>query len=117
LSVVSADFKTKGGVFLPPKPTGRAWIKLRGEPALVMWETPYEAIKRWIEFQASDKPYVIFHDYAYGEMCLFTREAINQLAFIEITHPTAEQGRTSPTSIWAGLCPCAEFGGECPPLK
>lgn len=98
---------------VPPEPQ-RAWVKLAGEPALILYESPAEFIKLWLEFKAGAAPALIVHDHAFGKPVAFLREAV--IAFIGVTYPTAAQHKTEPGSIWLGKCPCAEFGGRCPPL-
>lgn len=109
--------QTRSGIFLPPKPNPRAWIKIAQEPAQLLVETPVEFARRWSAFMKSDEELIVFHDFAYGTPIFFFRNAIGMLAFVGITFPTTEQGRTVPGSIYAGQCPCAEWGGTCPPIE
>jgi hypothetical protein len=107
--------KTRSGIFLPPKPDPRAWIKVEQEPAMMLYETPEVFMDRWVDFIKSERDFVVFHDFAYGTPIFFFRNAIGHLAFVSITFPTSQQGRTVPGSIYAQQCPCAKWGGACPP--
>lgn len=94
----------------------RCWLKVIGEPAQTLYETPAQAISRWLAFKNDpDQEVVIFHDHAYGQAMFFTRDAIGQIAYIGVTFPQTEQGRTTPGSIWAGECQCWRYGGPCSP--
>lgn len=90
---------------------------MRGEPAKVLYEDPAEFMRRWVDFIHSDREWINFHDNQFGTPIFFFRNAIQEFAFVDITHPTTEQARTVPGSIYAGQCPCAEFGGTCPPVE
>jgi hypothetical protein len=105
----------------------RSWLKLRAEPAQVLAETPLVFMHRWRDFvmrcEAYEQggrvglpPVLVVHDNTYGQAMFFLPEARDQIAFVGVTYPTTTQARTTPGSIWAGQCPCAEFGGACPPL-
>jgi hypothetical protein len=110
--------RTRSGIILPPKPAARAWVKIAGEPAQVLYEDPAEFMRRWIVFlKDPSREWVVFHDNQFGTPIFYFRNALEQIAFVNITHPTTEQARTVPGSIYAGKCPCAEFGGPCPPVE
>lgn len=110
--------RTRSGIILPPKPNARAWVKIAGEAALIFYEDPPTVIERWVAFTKNpEQGYLILHDNQFGTPVFLTRNAIDQLAFISITHPTTEQARTVPGSIYSGTCPCGSFGGTCPPVE
>lgn len=112
---------SSGGIIVPQFTSGqylRAWIKFRSEPAMVLYETPAMFAARWLAFVNNpEQDAVIFHDHSYGQAFFIFRAAIGELGYVSVTYPQTQQGRTTPGSIWAGSCPCAKYGGPCPPLK
>ena len=108
----------ESGVIVPQFTTGsklRAWIKLKGEPAARLYETPAAAMARWMAFRNNPEQEVcVFHEHEFGQAIFFFRTAIDELAYFGVTYPDTSQGRTTPGSIWAGECRCADFGGPCP---
>lgn len=116
----SRELVRDSGVIIPQFTTGqklRAWCKLIGEPAMRLYETPASAMTRWLAFKNNPEQEVcVFHEHEYGQAIFFTREAIPQLCYFCVTYPDSTQGRTTPGSIWAGECRCADYGGPCPPV-
>lgn len=108
------------GLVIPQFTTGqrlRAWIKVKGEPAMRLYETPAAAAARWMAFKHNPEQDVcVFHEHEFGQAVFFFREAIDQLCYLGVTYPDNTQGRTTPGSIWAGECRCADWGGPCPPI-
>ncbi len=113
------EVTTDTGILIPQFTTGRrlrAWLKVRAEPAMRLYETPAAAASRWMAFKATPTQEVcIFHEHEFGQAIFFFREAIQTLEYLGVTYPDTSQGRTTPGSIWAGECPCARYGGPCPP--
>jgi hypothetical protein len=107
------------GVIVPQFTTGaklRAWWKIRGEPAMRLYETPAAAAARWQAFVNNpDQQVCVFHEHEFGQAIFFFREAIPNLLYVGATYPDTTQGRTTPGSIWAGECRCARYGGPCRP--
>jgi hypothetical protein len=114
------EIVSKGGIHIAQFTTGaklRAWIKIKGEPAMRLYETPAAAAARWMAFKHNPEQEVcIFHEHEFGQVVFFFREAIAELCYLGVTYPDTSQGRTTPGSIWAGECRCAAYGGPCPPL-
>ena len=115
------ELTRESGLVIPQFTTGqrlRAWIKLKGEPAARLYETPAAAMARWQAFRADPEQEVcVFHEHEFGQAIFFFRPSLDQLCFFGVTYPDSTQGRTTPGSIWAGECRCAEYGGPCPPIK
>lgn len=113
------EHTTKSGIAIPAYTTGyrkASWFKLKGEPPQVIVEPPAVAMTRWMAFRDNpDQEVLVFHENQFGQPIFFFREALDQLAYIQVTYPASEQSRTTPGSIWADECPCARYGGPCPP--
>ena len=122
---MTAEIQTASGILIPTPGHGlRAWVKMRGEPAQVLYETPHEFMERYRAFQLQVAgwdanrsvglpPVLVCHDFAYGQAMFFLPESVGEIAYVGVTYPTTEQGRTTPGSVWAGQCRCGEFGGPC----
>lgn len=110
--------KTRSGIYVPVGPQVRAWIKLRGEPAQVMHETPAQVLERIMEMEDQpERRWFILHSYNFGNMNIFLRSALAEIAFIADTNPTWIATKTHPGTIYTRTCPCAKFGGPCPPVE
>ncbi len=99
-------YRTATGIYLPATGSLRAWVKLRGEPAQIFVETPHQFKARWDDFRSHlAQNWVSFHNYEYGQAVYFTREALRELAYIQITYKTAPP-RDTAGSWWLHQCPC-----------
>ena len=109
----------ESGLVIPQFTTGqrlRSWLKIKGEPAMRLYETPAAAAARWQAFKNNPEQEVcVFHEHEFGQMIFFFREALKDILYFGVTYPDTSQGRTTPGSIWAGECRCHDFGGPCPP--
>lgn len=108
----SQTLKTRGGIVLIESRPARAWVKLRGEPALTLYESPEEFMAAWLKKEREDLDYLVCHDFTFGRPMFFLRGV--ELGFVGITFPTTLPQNVGAGSIYSRSCECWRFGGACP---
>lgn len=95
---------TASGLWIAqPEGVLRGWIKPPGEPAIIIAESPFEAIERIEAAQEAGDIYVVLHEWSYGQ-AVWMPMALMDKCSIQVTYKP--NGRTTYGGIWAGNCPC-----------
>lgn len=98
-------YVTASGIVIPDlRGQRRAWIKLKGEPAIILVEIPEVVMERWLRWRQSSDPFTVFHELSFGYPHYFFRPAIEELCFVADTFKDAGQTRSG--GIYAGGCSC-----------
>lgn len=107
------ELRTKSGILLVEQRPARAWVKLAGEPALTLFESPEEFIGLWTDFcEHPERKALIVHDFAWGRpMAFFQGQPIG---FVGITFPTTQPQNIGAGSVYTKSCECWRLGGRCP---
>lgn len=87
----------------------RAWIKPRGEPAIILIETPAEVYDKITAALESGAPHVLLHEWAFGQPMWIPRAWLLDTN-ISVTYKN--KGQTRSGGVWAGNCPCPEHAAE-----
>lgn len=103
---------TEGGITLLTEYPARAWVKLKGEPAQLLVESPEEMTERLLSWRKDRGAMVVGHDFQSGYPQFYFDP--DQIAYVGISRPTTQPQKIGARSIYSGTCECGRLGGPCP---
>jgi hypothetical protein len=78
------------------------WVKMRGEPAQILWCKPREFEDVWREYAALNDPSATLAacDFNSGLPCFYFHHIISELVYVGVTHKPKESAKPAPGGIW-----------------
>ncbi|MHB8573653.1 MAG: hypothetical protein ACYDAY_11985 [Candidatus Dormibacteria bacterium] len=116
MATLPGEVRTAGGLIIPP-PEGQlhAWVKPKGEPAMILIETPTVVRRKRQAAVRLGAPELLFHEWSYSGMPIaYPTSWASEMAIGNTYKPP---GRLTGGTILNGDCPCEEcvhirgFGG------